>query len=72
MTDLHAGIAEKLENYRQTRHIEVGSLAWRELLAGYRHTDPTVFAELLDRELARLRGGQRESLQNDTNGRTPQ
>jgi hypothetical protein len=49
-----APIVEALERYAAARGITRGSREWGELVAGYRR-NPTVFAELLEKELARIR-----------------
>ncbi len=53
MTD--TPIAATLERYAVARGIVRGSKEWSQLLLGYQRK-PLEFAELLDKELARLEG----------------
>lgn len=54
MTDLNdAGIAEALERYAAARNIDRLSPEYCQLLTGFQR-NPSVFAQLLDRELARI------------------
>lgn len=64
MTATDAGIAARLEEYRAARGLDRGSLEYRQLLSGYRHNPH--FAELLEKELARLHGA--ANARNDKRG----